>query len=275
MAFRPNAYGDQRRRDTFGDPRVDQLRVPPQSIEAEQAVLGGLMLAPDAYDRVADRLNEEDFYRRDHQLIYRAICELNAAGKGETADWCVVGDWFVAMGLSEQVANGSYLVDLSSNTASAANVRAYAEIVRDKAIQRQLIAIGTETANAGFDPAGRDTSELLALAAQRINALSGNAKVGGPVDMHTVAGEWFEKLQRRADGADATHGLLTPWGDFNRITSETFTPAGSAILRSQPFVPSATRAPVAFSAAAWKGSQITQASTFLLSNAARPSAGAR
>ena len=76
MAFRPNAYGDNRRRDSFSDSRVEQLRIPPQSIEAEQAVLGGLMLAPDAFDRVADRLNEEDFYRRDHQLIYRAIREL-------------------------------------------------------------------------------------------------------------------------------------------------------------------------------------------------------
>ena len=212
---------------------VAHLRVPPQAIDAEQNVLGALLLVPTAFARVADLLTEQDFYRRDHQLIYRAICDLNAAGKGETADWCVVGDWFVAMGLSEQVANGAYLVELSSNTASAANVRAYAEIVRDRSIQRQLIDIGTETVNAGFDPNGRDTSELLALAAQRINALSGNAKVGGPVDMRTVAGEWFEKLQRRADGADAALGLLTPWGDFNRITSGLH-PGDLMILAGRP-----------------------------------------
>ena len=121
MAFRPNAYGDQRRRDTFGDARVDQLRVPPQSIEAEQAVLGGLMLAPEAYDRIADRLNEEDFYRRDHQLIYRAIRELTE--KSRPYDAVTLGEWFESNGLVEQVAGGAYLIELVSTTPSALTMK--------------------------------------------------------------------------------------------------------------------------------------------------------
>lgn len=209
------------------------LRQPPTAIDAEQNVLGALLLVPTAFARVADLLVEADFFRRDHQAIYRAIVELNASGKGETADWCVVGDWFAAMGMADMVANGAYLVELSANTASAANVRAYAEIVRDKSIQRQLIDIGTETANAGFQPDGRDTSELLALAAQRINALSGNAKVGGPVEMRAIAGVWFEKLQQRAGETSAPQGLLTPWGDFNRITSG-LQPGDLMILAGRP-----------------------------------------
>ncbi|MGL6222939.1 MAG: DnaB-like helicase N-terminal domain-containing protein, partial [Steroidobacteraceae bacterium] len=88
-------------RSSRSDSRIEQLRVPPQSIEAEQAVLGGLMLAPDAFDRIADRLNEQDFYRRDHQLIYRAICEL--AVKAKPYDAVTLGEWFDSQGLAEMV----------------------------------------------------------------------------------------------------------------------------------------------------------------------------
>ena len=87
------------------DSRIEQLRVPPQSIEAEQAVLGGLMLDPSAYDRIADQLVDGDFYRRDHQLIYRAIREL--AEKNRPYDAVTLGEWFESMGLVEQVAGGA------------------------------------------------------------------------------------------------------------------------------------------------------------------------
>ena len=109
-----------------GDNRIEQLRVPPQSIEAEQAVLGGLMLDPSAYDRVADLLVDGDFYRRDHQLIFRAIREL--AEKSRPYDAVTLGEWFESMGLAEQVAGGAYLVELASTTPSAANIKAYADI---------------------------------------------------------------------------------------------------------------------------------------------------
>ena len=98
------------------DHRIEQLRVPPQSIEAEQAVLGGLMLAPDAYDRIADQLVDSDFYRRDHQLIFRAIREL--AEKSRPYDAVTLGEWFESQGLGEQVAGGAYLVELASTTPS-------------------------------------------------------------------------------------------------------------------------------------------------------------
>ena len=139
------------------DSRIEQLRVPPQSVEAEQAVLGGLMLAPDAFDRIADQLTDDDFYRRDHQLIYRAIREL--AEKNRPFDAVTLGEWFESQGLAEQVAGGAYLIELASTTPSAANIIAYAEIVRDKAVLRQLIEVGTDIVNDGFQPEGRDSSE--------------------------------------------------------------------------------------------------------------------
>src|SRR5690606_42085854 len=106
------------------DARIEQLRVPPQSVEAEQAVLGGLMLAPEAFDRIADLLNHADFYRRDHQLIYRAIREL--AEKNRPFDAVTLAEWFGSQGLGGQVARAAYQVELASTTPSAANIRATA-----------------------------------------------------------------------------------------------------------------------------------------------------
>src|SRR5690606_11477616 len=147
------------RNDRSSDARIEQLRVPPHSVEAEQAVLGGLMLAPEAYDSVGDILVEGDFYRRDHLLIYRAIREL--AEKSRPFDAVTLGEWFDSQGFSEQIGGGAYLVELATTTPSAANIRAYAEIVRDKAVLRQLIEIGTGIVNDGFQPEGRDSAALL------------------------------------------------------------------------------------------------------------------
>src|SRR5580765_1366876 len=108
----------------------EQLRIPPQSIEAEQAVLGGLMVDPRALDRVSDMIDAKDFYRRDHQLIYRAITEL--AEKKKPFDAVTLGEWFESEGQAEQIAGGAYLIELASTTPSAANIRAYGEIVADK-----------------------------------------------------------------------------------------------------------------------------------------------
>src|SRR5690606_7783029 len=159
--FRGEHRGDSRF-ETRADQRLDQLRIPPQSIEAEQAVLGGLMLAPESYDIVGDSISEHDFYRRDHQLIFRAIREL--AEKSKPFDAVTLGEWFESMGEGEQVAGGAYLIELASTTPSAANIKAYAEIVRDKAVLRKLIEVGTTIVNDGFQPEGRESSEILSAA---------------------------------------------------------------------------------------------------------------
>lgn len=198
------------------DSRLEQWRVPPQSIEAEQAVLGGLMLAPDALMRITDWVRPEDFYRRDHQLIYRAICEL--AEKPSPYDAVTLGEWFEAQGLAEQVAGGAYLVELASTTPSAANITAYAEIVADKAKLRQLIDLGSIIVNAGFQPEGRDTRDLISEAQHAIARLAGNPRAGGVKTMQDVAQRWFEDMQRRYDGKGGLCGLATPWAKFNTMT---------------------------------------------------------
>lgn len=164
---------------------VSVLRVPPQSPDAEQAVLGAIMLAPDCYDSVATIISDADFYRRDHQLIFRAIVDNREAGR--RFDAVTLGEWFESHGVTEEIAGGAYLVELAANTPSAANVMAYAEIVRDKAMLRSLIDAGTDLANNGFDPEGCDTSEIYARHVGAITALGERIgkrdSISDPVDL--------------------------------------------------------------------------------------------
>lgn len=194
--------------------REDTLRIPPNATDAEQAVLGGLLLVPESLWRVADLLAPEDFYRRDHQLIYSAIMEL--ADKRKPFDAVTLGDWFHAQGLADHVDGGAYLIELASTTASAANIGAYAEIVRDKALQRRLIDVGTEIVNAGFDPAG-EPDQSLATAQTLVQGLMPRQR-GGLVPAADGLTDWYQDLQRRWEADGRVTGLPTPWADLNRAT---------------------------------------------------------
>ncbi|MFP7721513.1 replicative DNA helicase [Lysobacter sp. A3-1-A15] len=236
MNARPGLRGEYRgdkRFETRADQRVDQLRVPPQSVEAEQAVLGGLMLAPDAYDRVSDQLIDQDFYRRDHQLIFRAIREL--AEKGKPFDAVTLGEWFESMGQSELVAGGAYLIELASTTPSAANIVAYAEIVRDKAVLRQLIEVGTTIVNDGFQPDGRESTEILASAEQQVFAIA-EAGAKGKTDfvaMNKALSEAFDVLQTRYAAGGSVTGLPTGYTEFDELTAG-LQPTDLLILAARP-----------------------------------------
>jgi replicative DNA helicase len=200
------------------DSRIEQLRVPPQSVEAEQAVLGGLMLAPESLPKISDWIEPENFYRRDHQLIYRAILELAEMKPPRPFDPVTLGEWFESQGLSEQVAGGAYLIELASTTPSAANIVAYAEIVRDKALLRQVIELCTGGVNLGFQPGGRDTRDIIAELQRDIALLAGNPRAGGSKSMLEVGNAWFEALQCRYADKGKMLGLPTPWAAFNALT---------------------------------------------------------
>ena len=235
MSARPGFRGEFRdsRFETRAEQRVDQLRIPPQSVEAEQAVLGGLMLAPEAYDTVADSLAERDFYRRDHQLIFRAIREL--AEKNKPFDAVTLGEWFESIGEAEQVAGGAYLIELASTTPSAANIKAYAEIVRDKAILRQLIEVGTNIVNDGFQPDGRESSEILSTAEQQVFAIA-EAGAKGRTDftaINTALSEAFDVLQTRYANGGSVTGLPTGYTEFDEMTAG-LQPTDLLILAARP-----------------------------------------
>lgn len=228
-----SGFRGEKRFETRAEQRVDQLRLPPQSVEAEQAVLGGLMLAPDAYDRVSDQLTERDFYRRDHQLIYRAIHEL--AEKNKPFDAVTLGEWFESQGLVEQVAGGAYLIELASTTPSAANIVAYAEIVRDKAVLRQLIEVGTGIVNDGFQPDGRDSNEILSAAEQQVFAIA-EAGARGRTDfvpVNKALSEAFDVLQTRYANGGSVTGLPTGYTEFDELTAG-LQPTDLIILAARP-----------------------------------------
>ena len=194
---------------------VEQLRVPPQAVEAEQAVLGGVMLVPAAWPQVSELLTERDFYRREHALAWRAIAELADANK--PFDALTVAEWFDANGHAELVQHGAYLGELASNTPSAANVQAYAAIVREKAILRQLIELGTDIVNDGFQPGGRESGELVANATHRLTELQ-PAQAGGLRHAADSLGAWYQRFTELYHSGERMTGMPTPWSEVNEIT---------------------------------------------------------
>ena len=144
------------------DAALDALKVPPHSIEAEQAVLGGLMIDNEAWSNVVERLNSDDFYRRDHASIFRALEML--ANDSKPFDVVTLGDWLGERGQLQDVGGMAYLGELAENTPSAANIAAYADIVRQRSILRGLISAGTQIVESAFRTEGRNPDELLDLA---------------------------------------------------------------------------------------------------------------
>lgn len=172
-------------------------RQQPCSIEAEQSVLGGLMLAPDAFWSVAEILTPDDFFRRDHGLIWRAIKE--SVDESRPYDAVTLGDWFEAHGLAEQVAGGAYLTELAMTTASAANIVAYAEIVADKAKRRRLIEVGTRIVNDGFAAGDRTTDQLVGDAQSAVGSV-GESRRTVLKSVGDGMREMVEAMQRRMEG---------------------------------------------------------------------------
>ena len=148
------------------DFQVDGLKVPPHSIEAEQSVLGGLMLDNERWDDVAERVVAEDFYTRPHRHIFTEMGRLQEGGS--PIDLITLAESLERQGQLDSVGGFAYLAELSKNTPSAANISAYADIVRERAVVREMIAVANEIAEAGFDPQGRTSEDLLDLAESRV-----------------------------------------------------------------------------------------------------------
>jgi len=156
---------------------VEQLKVPPHSLEAEQAVLGGLLLADGAWEQVADLLVEADFYREDHRLMFRAIQELH--DRGNPSDAVTVTEWFEARGKIERIDGGAYVAQLANTTPSAANIKAYAAIVREKSILRSLIDASAQIASSAYGSDGRDSPALLEEAERLVFAIADKGQRSG------------------------------------------------------------------------------------------------
>lgn len=203
------------------DPQLDSLRVPPHSIEAEQSVLGGLLLDNAAYDRVIDLVSAEDFYRFDHRLIFQSITKLVAGSK--PADVITVFESLSLIGKAEEVGGLAYLNALAQNTPSAANIRRYAEIVRDRGVLRKLITVSDEIAGDAFNPQGKEVKQMLDAAESKIFAIAEEGARGavGFVDIQPLLARVVERIDElfSRDGSNDITGVPTGMMDLDRMTS--------------------------------------------------------
>ena len=191
----------------------------PYSIEAEQSVLGGLMLDNRSWNDVVDRLGDTDFYRADHQLIWRAICEL--VGSNRPCDFITLTEYLRDREQLEQAGGVAYLGTLANDTPSAANVLAYADIVRERSVLRNLIGAGGQIAELGFRPEGRDPRELLDVAEQQVFAIRerGIRTQSGYLSMAQVLPEVQNKVMQLRENPDEGGGLRTGFVDLDRMTN--------------------------------------------------------
>ncbi|RPH67127.1 MAG: replicative DNA helicase [Burkholderiales bacterium] len=203
------------------DPQVAALRVPPHSIEAEQAVLGGLLLDNTAFDRVADVLREDDFYRYDHRLIWHQIARL--IERSQPADVVTVYEALQSLDKAEEAGGLAYLNSLAQETPSAANIRRYGEIVRDRSILRRLISTSDQISTSALNPQGKDTRQLLDEAESKVFQISEDGARGqvGFQPLPDLLGrvvERIDELYNRNNPNDVT-GVPTGYVDLDRLTS--------------------------------------------------------
>ncbi len=197
---------------------AESIRRPPQSIQSEQSILGGLMIDNNALDSIVDLVNPEDFCRRDHRLIFEHITAM--VQRGRPADVLTVAESLKDAGLQDEVGGLSYLNELVHNTPSAANIRRYAEIVHDKAVLRQLITVGDKLVTSALNPEGRDTSEILSDAEREVLAINERNSRGqrGFQSMATLVREVSEKiidLYQNSNGSEVT-GVPTGYPNLDR-----------------------------------------------------------
>ena len=199
--------------------RVDDLKVPPHSMEAEQSVIGGLMLDNQSWDNIADVLNELDFYRHDHALIFRAIAAL--ADESQPYDVVTVSEWLGSRNELDSIGGLAYLSILANDTPTAVNVKAYAGIVREYSILRALIQIGNEISASAYNADGRPSKELLDEAERKVFLIAeqGAGNKQGFAAINDLLGKAVQKVEEMYKSGEALTGISSGFTNFDEKTS--------------------------------------------------------
>ena len=208
-------------RSESADPQLLALKLPPHSVEAEQSLLGALLIDNQAFDRVADIVAADDFYRDDHRRIWRHIARLVEASR--PADVVTVAESIEASEDKDKTGGTAYLAALAQNTPSALNVRRYAELVRERSVQRRLAQVATEIAETALSPTGKDVDQLLDEAESKIFQIaeSGARKDQGLIGISPVLAKVFERidhLHSQENPSDIT-GVPSGFVDLDRMTA--------------------------------------------------------
>ncbi|MES2580221.1 MAG: replicative DNA helicase [Pseudomonadota bacterium] len=205
----------------MADEQLDSLKLPPHSIEAEQSVIGGLLLENEALDKIADILKAEDFYQFDHKTIFQHIAKL--IERNRPADIVTVAESLESTAELSTIGGIAYLASLAQNTPTAANIRRYAEIVRERAIMRKLVTVGSSIAESAYSPNGRDAQQLLDEAEAKIFQIAegGQRTSQGFQDIKELlpqVAERIDMLFSRDNPSDVT-GIPTGFSDLDSMTS--------------------------------------------------------
>lgn len=205
----------------MADEQLDSLKLPPHSIEAEQSVIGGLLLENEALDKIADILSADDFYQHDHKSIFQHITKL--IERNRPADIVTVAESLESTAELSSIGGIAYLGSLAQNTPTAANIRRYAEIVRERAIMRKLVSVGSDIAESAYNPNGRDAQQLLDEAEAKIFQIAegGQKNSQGFQDIKELlpqVAERIDELFSRDNQSDVT-GIPTGFADLDSMTS--------------------------------------------------------
>ena len=196
-----------------------RIKVPPNSIEAEQSLIGGLMLDAQAWDKIADVITAEDLYRRDHRLIFAAIAEL--VEEGSPCDVVTVSERLEKRGELTDAGGLEYLATLANETPGAANARAYARILRDRSIERALINVGNEIAGSAFATDGRSTSELVDEAERLVFEIAERGARGraGFKSLKQILPEAVDRIDVLHQSEGDITGIPTGYTKFDDLTA--------------------------------------------------------
>ncbi len=208
------------------------IKVPPHSIEAEQSVLGGLMLDNNAWDTVAEIVVEDNFYRHDHRLIFRTMTKL--VNNGQPLDVVTLSEELDRIGELDNAGGLDYLVDVARNTPSASNIRAYSEIVRDRALLRQMISAANEIAESAFHPDGRASDELLNEAEAKIFQIAEDRPTqGGPEEINPLLKKAVDRIDYLFNNDSDMTGVTTGFDDLDGKTAG-MQPSDLIIVAARP-----------------------------------------
>jgi replicative DNA helicase len=217
----------------FSDPQIAQLRIPPHSLEAEASVLGGLLLDNSAWDRVGDVLIDNDFYRYEHRHVFGAISGL--INSSRPADVITVFEHLQSLGKAEEVGGLAYLNALAQYVPGAANIRRYAEIVRERSILRKLVSASDEIATSAFNPQGREVAKILDEAEQKIFSIGeeGSRMKQGFQPMASLVVELLDRVEEMSQNPNDITGVPTGFYDFDHMTSG-LQPGDLIVLAARP-----------------------------------------
>ncbi|GAB3682200.1 replicative DNA helicase [Salinisphaera aquimarina] len=210
-----------------------EAKLPPHSIEAEQSVVGGLLLSERAWDDVAGVINEDDFYREDHRLLFRGLADL--ADTNQPRDLVTLTEWLRSRDLLEKAGGGTYLGNLAAEIPGAANIKAYADIVRERSIMRQLIRAGDQITTMGFSAEGQSADDMLGTAEKAIFAIAERGRRGGegPIGLNQLLTNVVTRIEELVQNEGAFSGTPTGLIEFDKLTNG-LQPADLLILAGRP-----------------------------------------